>query len=297
MGLLLVIALIFTTGNFVEVSATDKTICDVMPNNKTCNQDPCDQPPCSLQCNQSYDGCSQNCNATTCNTLACSSSETCVQSCDGGYCNEFRCNAKYCVQSCIKGGDCTTMRCTNSMPGSTCMHGGNTKELFCDSESCQQDCFDDCNMTCSSSVKTCSQTCHNGTCFYQCDAQTCRVDCLGGNCPQLKSSTTLTPATSKIPSVGIRYYVAISLVSGLLLAVVVFIWIMTSFFMYNQNNRRQNLMVETLCPKGPLWRFANLKKRNNKAFPSPPLPQMMRRGKGCGPFEDIVSTILSSIVP
>ena len=236
MGLLLVIALIFTTGTFFEVSATDKTICDVMPNNKTCTQYSCDQPPCSLQCNQSYDRCNQNCSATTCNTLACSSSETCVQSCDGGYCNEFRCNAKYCVQSCIKGGNCSTMRCTNSMPGSTCMHGGNTKELFCDSESCQQDCFDDCNMTCSSSVKTCSQTCHHGTCFYQCDAQTCRVDCFGGNCPQLKSSTTPIPATSKIPitSVGIRYHVAISLVSGLLLAVVVFMWIMTFFHVQSE---------------------------------------------------------------
>ena len=40
------------------------------------------------------------------------------------------------------------------------------------------------------------------------------------------------------------------------------------FFTYNQNNRRQNLIVETLCPKGPLWRFANLKGKN-KAFPYP----------------------------
>ena len=40
------------------------------------------------------------------------------------------------------------------------------------------------------------------------------------------------------------------------------------FFTYNQNNRRQNLIVETLCPRGPLWRSANLKGKN-KAFPYP----------------------------
>ena len=222
MGLLLAIVLIFTSGTFVKVSAIDKTICDRMLfNNTWCSQDSCDQPPCSLQCNQSYDSCNQNCHATTCNTMACSSLKTCVQSCEGGYCKEFRCDAMSCIQSCIKGGNCTTMRCTNSMPGSICGHKY-AKELFCDSERCLQDCYDDCNMTCSSSVKYCFQTCHRGTCFYQCDAQTlCRVDCSGGNCPQLKTSTTLTPATSKIPRVGIRY-VTISLVLGLLLAVLVF---------------------------------------------------------------------------
>ena len=221
MGLLLVIALIFTTGNFIEVSATDKTICDKMPDNTTCTQNSCDQPPCSLQCNQSYDHCNQNCHATTCNTMACSSSKSCEQHCEGGYCNEFRCDAKNCIQICNKGANCTTMRCTNSMPGSSCSMG-HAKESFCDSEICSQDCFDDCNMTCSSSVKMCFQTCHRGTCFYQCDAKTCTFKCYG-NCPQLKSSTTPTPATSKIPSVGIRYHVTISLVSGLLfLAVVVF---------------------------------------------------------------------------
>ena len=220
MGLLLAIALIFTTGTFVKVSATAKTTCDWMLKNKTCHQDSCDQPPCSLQCSQSYDSCRQDCHSTTCNTMACSSSKICSQSCQSGNCYEFRCDAKTCVQSCIKG-NCTTMRCTNSMPGSACKHG-NAKELFCDSERCHQDCFDDCNMTCSSSVEFCFQICHRGTCFYQCDAQKlCTVDCSGGNCPQIKSSTTLTPATSKIPRVGIRY-VTISLVLGLLLAVLVF---------------------------------------------------------------------------
>ena len=91
MGLLLVIALIFTTGNFVEVSATDKTICDVVPENTTCTQYSCDQPPCSLQCIQSYDRCFQNCNETTCNTLACSSSVFCQQNCPNGYCIKYLC--------------------------------------------------------------------------------------------------------------------------------------------------------------------------------------------------------------
>ena len=134
MGLLLVIALIFTTGNFVEVSATDKTICDVMPENTTCTQFSCDQPPCSLQCLQSYDSCLQNCNETTCNTVACSSSVTrCNQDCPNGYCKEYRCDARNCFQKCTEGGNCTTMRCTNSMSGSSCEQG-DAKELFCDSK-------------------------------------------------------------------------------------------------------------------------------------------------------------------
>ena len=221
MGLLLVIALIFTTGNFVEVSATDKTICDVMPNNKTCNQYSCDQPPCSLQCIQSYDSCLQNCNETTCNTVACSSSVTrCNQDCPNGYCKEYRCDAMRCFQTCTEGGNCTTMRCTNSMSGSSCEQA-DAKELFCDSEICQQDCSN-CTMMCSSSVKTCTQVCRSGNCFYQCDAQKCQGNCPGDNCTKIKSSTTSTSATSKIPSLGICYHATISLVSGLLLVVLVF---------------------------------------------------------------------------
>ena len=232
MGLLLVIALIFTTGTFVEVSATDKTICDVMPNNKTCNQYSCDQPPCSLQCIQSYDSCLQNCNETTCNTVACSSSVTrCNQDCPNGYCKEYRCDAMRCFQTCTEGGNCTTMRCTNSMSGSSCEQG-DAKELFCDSEICQQDCSN-CTMMCSSSVKTCTQICPSGNCFYQCDAQNCQLNCGGGHCTKIKSSTTPTSATSstsatsptsatsKIPSLGICYHATISLVSGLLLVVLV----------------------------------------------------------------------------
>ena len=223
MGLLLVIALIFTTGTFVEVSATDKTICDVMPNNKTCTQYSCDQPPCSLQCSQSYDSCFQNCNETICNTLACSSSVFCQQNCPNGYCNEYRCDAMRCFQNCDQGGNCTTMRCTNSMSGSSCEQGY-AKELFCDSETCQQDCSN-CTMMCSSSVKTCTQTCRSGNCICQCDAQNCPVIRSGGNCTKTKSPTTPTSAsaTSKIPSLGICYHATISLVSGLLLVVVVFV--------------------------------------------------------------------------
>ena len=221
MGLLLVIALIFTTGTFVEVSAADKTTCDVMPDNTTCTQYSCDQQPCSLQCSQSYGRCLQNCNETTCNTLACSSSVTfCQQNCPNGYCNEYRCDAMQCFQNCNRGGNCTTMRCTNSMSGSVCEQG-DAKELFCDSEACQQDCSH-CTMICSSSVKSCMQTCRSGNCIYQCDAQTCQLTCAGGNCTEIKSSTTPTSATSKISSLGICYHVIISLVSGLLLVVVVF---------------------------------------------------------------------------
>ena len=221
MGLLLVIALIFTTGTLVEVSATNKTTCDVMPDNTTCTQYSCDQPPCSLQCSQSYDRCVQDCNDTTCNILACSSSVTfCQQNCKNGYCNEYRCDAMRCFQNCNRGGNCTTMRCTNSMSGSVCEQG-DAKELFCDSERCQQDCSH-CTMICSSSVKSCMQTCRSGNCIYQCDAQTCQLTCAGGNCTEIKSSTTPTSATSKIPSLGICYHVIISLVSGLLLVVVVF---------------------------------------------------------------------------
>ena len=228
MGLLLVIALIFTTGNFVEVSATNKTICDVMPENTTCTQYSCDQLPCSLQCSQSYDRCIQNCNETTCNTLACSSSVTfCQQNCENGYCKEYRCDAMQCFQNCKEGGNCTTMRCTNSMSGSICEQG-DAKELFCDSDTCQQDCSN-CTMMCSSSVKNCAQTCRSGNCICQCDAQNCEVISSGGRCTKIKSSTTpnsatsSTSATSKIPSLGICYHATISLVSGLLLVVVIFI--------------------------------------------------------------------------
>ena len=234
MGLLLVIALIFTTGNFVEVSATNKTICDVMPENTTCTQYSCDQPPCSLQCIQSYDSCLQNCNETTCNTVACSSSVTrCNQDCPNGHCKEYRCDAMRCFQTCTEGGNCTTMRCANSMSGSSCEQG-DAKELFCDSEICQQDCSN-CTMMCSSSVKTCTQVCSSGNCFYQCDAQNCQLTCPGGHCTKIKSSTTPTSATSstsatsptsatsKIPSLGICYHATISLVSGLLPVVLVFI--------------------------------------------------------------------------
>jgi len=222
MGLLLVIALIFTTGTFVEVSATNKTICDVMPENTTCTQYSCGQPPCSLQCSQSYESCFQHFNETTCNTLTFCASKFCQQNCPNGYCNEYRCDAMQCFQNCREGGNCTTMRCTNSMSGSFCEQG-NAKELFCDSETCQQDCSN-CTMICSSSVKNCMQVCRSGNCIYQCDAQACQLTCDGINCTENKLSTTPTSATSKIPSLGICYHATISLVLGaLLLVLVVFI--------------------------------------------------------------------------
>ena len=180
---------------------------------------------------------------------------------------------------------------------SGCRHGGNTKELFCDSEICHQDCFDDCNMTCLSSVKDCFQSCHIGTCFYQCDAQTCHVvSCFGGKCPQMKVIDYPNPCHLQDPKCG-HPSSCDHLTCVRIIACNGCFHVNHDVFFYLQSEQLATKLVETLCPKGSLWRFANLKKRKNKAFPSPPLPQMVKRGKGCGPFEDIVSTILLSIVP
>ena len=46
--------------------------------------------------------------------------------------------------------------------------------MYCDANVCRQHCDDaKCNMTCSSAVKECYQTCKKGNCLVRCDAETC----------------------------------------------------------------------------------------------------------------------------
>ena len=232
MALLLVIALLSAAGTLVD-SASKITDCDRMPDSATCYQYACDQPPCSILCGQSssFDRCVQTCNGSTCNTMVCSSSvQNCQQNCPSGNCTDYKCDAKLCFQNCQGDNDyCKTMRCTNSNPGTTCEQSDG-KEMFCDSERCDQNCAKKCKMTCSSSVKECKQSCLSGDCTYKCDAERCDLNCPGGNCSKIEAPTkpptgtgTKIKSPTKPPTgTGTRLQLVISLVPGLMLAMVVF---------------------------------------------------------------------------
>lgn len=218
MPLLLIIALLSVTGTFVD-SASEKTGCDIMPNNETCSQYGCDQQPCSILCGQSspYQRCEQICNGSTCNSMVCSSSvNSCLQKCpSGAVCKSFDCGASHCFQSC-SGGDCGTMTCPKN--AANCEQTGGSV-MVCHSGMCQQRCGSGqkCNMTCSSSVKQCDQGCE-GECFYRCDIEEnkCMLDCSRGNCTKLESPTATNGNGT------FQMGVLVSVVLGFMLAFVVF---------------------------------------------------------------------------
>ena len=140
MGLLLVVALLSATRILLE-TASSKTVCDSMPNNDTCVQDSCNQPPCSFLCGLSspFERCQQRCSGSICSPLVCNSSvQSCLQGCPGGFCKVIKCDSKQCSQSC-DGGHCEVMRCTNWKNGTFCEQTFG-KEMTCDSESCIQGC-------------------------------------------------------------------------------------------------------------------------------------------------------------
>ena len=187
----------------VDCSASIKTICDSQPNNVTCFQNSCSQQPCSMICGigSPYQRCAQKCNESTCDSMICTNAVTddCHQRCPGGVCPSQTCAAKRCTQLC-NDGNCTFMRCTAENTTSCVQTSG--KEMVCASERCEQNCpGEKCNMSCSSNVKVCVQSCTGGgVCVYKCDAKECTLNCNGGQCTKI---VTTKPTDPK--STGVRF--------------------------------------------------------------------------------------------
>ena len=95
MAFLLIIVLLSTTGTLID-SATNKTDCDLKPNNSSCTQAiGCGQSPCEMLCGLTtpYDTCQQSCGSNECNVLQCRASDVCTQICILTNCGSLTCDA------------------------------------------------------------------------------------------------------------------------------------------------------------------------------------------------------------
>ncbi|KAJ7374356.1 hypothetical protein OS493_007445 [Desmophyllum pertusum] len=218
MALLFIITLLSLTGTMVA-SVSSITSCDAPLSNTTCTQANCTQPPCTMLCGQTtpYDSCEQQCDDSTCSAMKCDASGRCLQSCSRGTCQYMTCDANSCFQTCNRA-TCGVMKCVKEANNASYCEQAEGAEMICESETCSQTCSGNCSLTCTSSVKMCTQYCINGgICSFKCEADKCKLNCKFGTCTEIKPSTTKMPESS-----GGRLRLTASVGLGLMFAAVAF---------------------------------------------------------------------------
>ena len=188
MVLLLAIAVLSVAGTLVD-SATNKTNCDFKPNNSSCTQVSCGQPPCKMLCGltTSYDTCVQSCTSSNCDSLECRASESCLQVCRST-CGSLTCDANNCTQSCDDG-TCSSQTCPNNV--TTCLQIS-AAEMTCEADACTQSCSrGECRMICPVGGSNCTQvSVKRASVLVKCDRDVCDQVCNSeGRCNMSCSST------------------------------------------------------------------------------------------------------------
>ena len=167
-------------------AASNKTNCDVIPNNSSCTQTSCVQPPCTMLCGLTspYKVCRQLCHSSRCNALECRASKSCLQLCRFVTCESMTCDAKDCTQSCFWGRNCSRMTCSKTVKSCSQVSGS---EMICEGDVCGQSCRDGrCHMTCPIGGTNCTQVsskdgasmeCNRGLCMQFCHDGRCNMNC------------------------------------------------------------------------------------------------------------------------
>ncbi|XP_068730156.1 keratin-associated protein 10-4-like [Montipora capricornis] len=159
--LLIALALIWADGT-TFVSASNKTSCDHMRNNRSCVQDIMESSVfSSMYCGFTvpYDSCDQMCQDSKCDTIECRSLVRCGQNCfESRGCGSMTCNSKACDQHCSTP-VCDGMKCVQDVESCEQV---TARSMMCEARACKQTCghsyeSHECRMFCPARSGTCSQ--------------------------------------------------------------------------------------------------------------------------------------------
>lgn len=194
---LLMIAVWTVTALVGDVTAINKTNCDVIRGSSFCIQSPCIESPCTMQCGLTakYGNCQQVCHSRICEVLACHASELCQQTVVQSTFANMICDAMSCRQSCSLG-QCGSMKCPKSV--TSCVQTFANK-MSCEANSCTQSCpKGGCQMTCLMGKNTCTQGAMKGSAVMECERGACEQNCVSrGQCRMNCSSKNVTSGSCR----------------------------------------------------------------------------------------------------
>lgn len=177
-------------------SAMNKTSCDSMSNNRSCDQEIFSSNQMgSMYCglNAPYDNCRQQCHDSRCDAIECRSLVKCDQNCfETLACESMTCSSKKCDQYCSPA-VCTNMKCVQAVESCTQV---TAKTMECEANSCQQTCGHqreayECRMVCLTGEGSCNQLVEaRSNATMQCESDECDQRCrMGGRCNMTCSKT------------------------------------------------------------------------------------------------------------
>lgn len=185
---LLAVALVCACGPTLT-SATNKTSCNSMSNNRSCQQEIFSSNQVgSMYCglNALYDNCNQQCHDSRCHEIECRSLVKCDQNCfETLVCERMSCSSKKCDQYCNPA-VCTNMKCVQAVQSCT---QKTAKTMECEASACHQTCGHqreayECRMVCPTREGSCDQLVEaRSNATMQCERDECDQQCrMGGRC-------------------------------------------------------------------------------------------------------------------